>query len=97
VFGRQRLREKQSASLESPLLVEGVRFLEVKGGVELQPSASHARGELLDPLHQQRGDPPTAVIPIDDQLVDVSNGTLLPQVDLPSDFCESFEVLAAAR
>ena len=78
----ERLREEQGASLEAPFPVERVRFLAVEGAVELELATSDRDSELLDPLHQQGGDAPAAVIVVDDQLVHVADRALMAQAAL---------------
>src|SRR5438067_547777 len=78
----ERLGEEQGAPLELALLVESVHFLAVERGVELEMAAADGERQVLDPLHQQGRDPVAAMVPVDDQLVEVADGAFLPQARL---------------
>jgi len=78
----ERLREEQRAPFELALLVEGVHFLAMEGGVELEMAAAHREREILDPLHQEGRDAVAAMVPVDDQLVEMANRAFLPEAHL---------------
>src|SRR5438067_2420020 len=54
----------------------------MEGGVELQMAAAHREREVLDPLHQEGRDAVAAMVPVDDQLVEMADGAFLPQAHL---------------